>query len=43
MIRLEDVHKSFEENHVLRGVDLNVDKGESLVVIGGSGSGRVYF
>jgi phospholipid/cholesterol/gamma-HCH transport system ATP-binding protein len=40
MIRLEDVHKSFEENHVLRGVDLNVDKGESLVVIGGSGSGK---
>jgi phospholipid/cholesterol/gamma-HCH transport system ATP-binding protein len=40
MIELRDVHKSFDANHVLRGVNLKVEKGESLVVIGGSGSGK---
>ena len=37
---LKDVHKSFGGNHVLRGVDLTIDKGKSLVVIGGSGTGK---
>ncbi len=40
MIRIVDLHKSFGDNHVLRGVDLEVDRGESMVVIGGSGSGK---
>ncbi len=40
MIELKDVHKSFEKNHVLRGVNMEVKRGESLVVIGGSGSGK---
>ncbi|MEM9850448.1 MAG: ATP-binding cassette domain-containing protein [Pseudomonadota bacterium] len=40
MITLENIHKSFGLNHVLRGVDLTVDKGESLVIIGGSGTGK---
>lgn len=40
MIRVADVHKSFGENHVLRGAELEVKKGESMVVIGGSGSGK---
>jgi len=39
-IRVVDVHKSFGENHVLRGCDLEVRLGESMVVIGGSGSGK---
>lgn len=40
MIELRDIHRSFEGNHVLRGVNVKVEKGESLVVIGGSGSGK---
>ena len=40
MIELRDIHKSFEGKSVLRGVNLKVNKGESLVVIGGSGSGK---
>jgi len=40
MIRLENVHKTFGSNAVLRGVDLHVPKGESMVVIGGSGTGK---
>ena len=39
-ITLIDVHKSFGSKHVLRGVDLGVAKGESLVIIGGSGTGK---
>lgn len=40
MIKLEGVHKSFGNNHVLQGVDLAVTAGQSLVVIGGSGTGK---
>lgn len=39
-IRVVNLHKSFEGNQVLRGVDLEVRQGESMVVIGGSGSGK---
>ena len=40
MITLTNIHKSFGANAVLRGVDLQIDKGQSMVVIGGSGSGK---
>jgi ABC-type polar amino acid transport system ATPase subunit len=40
MVRLESVHKSFGDNLVLDGIDLSVDLGEVLVVIGPSGSGK---
>lgn len=40
MIEIVDLHKSFGEKVVLDGVNLNVEKGESMVVIGGSGSGK---
>lgn len=40
MITLDNVHKTFGTNAVLRGVNLSVAKGESLVIIGGSGTGK---
>jgi phospholipid/cholesterol/gamma-HCH transport system ATP-binding protein len=40
MIALADVCKSFGTNRVLQGVSLRLPKGESMVVIGGSGSGK---
>ncbi len=40
ILKLSGVEKSFATNHVLRGVDLDVAPGKSLVVIGGSGSGK---
>ena len=40
MIRFDDVHKAFGSNQVLRGVNLDVPKGQSMVIIGGSGTGK---
>ncbi len=40
MIALENVHKAFGSNRVLKGVTLAVESGQSLVVIGGSGTGK---
>ncbi len=40
MIVVKDVYKSFGSNHVLRGLNLQVQSGESMVVIGGSGTGK---
>lgn len=39
-IEIRNLHKSFGRKTVLDGVDLDVKKGESLVVIGGSGTGK---
>ena len=39
-IRIRDLRKSFGNKVVLNGLDLDVGEGESLVVIGGSGSGK---
>ena len=39
-IELHGVKKSFGTKHVLRGLDLEVGKGESVVIIGGSGTGK---
>ncbi|MFG6595890.1 amino acid ABC transporter ATP-binding protein [Sulfitobacter sp. 1A13368] len=40
MIEIENVHKSFGALQVLKGIDLTVEKGEVVSVIGGSGSGK---
>ena len=40
ILELKSVEKSFGSNHVLRGVDLDVAPGHSLVVLGGAGSGK---
>jgi polar amino acid transport system ATP-binding protein len=40
MLKLEGVNKSFGELHVLRGVDLEVQRGEVVCVLGPSGSGK---
>ncbi|WP_225029122.1 ABC transporter ATP-binding protein [Xinfangfangia pollutisoli] len=40
MIELSGVHKAFGANKVLQGVDLTIPRGESMVIIGGSGTGK---
>ncbi|MES2433813.1 MAG: ATP-binding cassette domain-containing protein [Pseudomonadota bacterium] len=40
MIELSRVAKAFGKNHVLRGVSLTIPRGQSMVVIGGSGTGK---
>jgi phospholipid/cholesterol/gamma-HCH transport system ATP-binding protein len=40
MVEVTDVRKSFETVDVLKGISLRLDKGETLVVMGGSGSGK---
>jgi len=40
MIEIENIHKSFNHRNVLKGVSLQVEEGEILAVIGGSGVGK---
>ena len=39
-VKMTDVHKHFGDNKVLNGVSVSVARGESLVIIGGSGTGK---
>jgi len=39
-IQIIDLRKSYGDNHVLRGVDMVVSRGETTVIIGGSGAGK---
>ena len=43
MINITNLHKSFGENEVLKGIDAHIKKGEVVVVIGPSGSGKSTF
>ena len=40
MLSVSNVHKSFGKNEILKGVSLNVNKGDVVVIIGPSGSGK---
>lgn len=40
MITLQNVHKAFDGKAALQGVDLHIEKGCSMVIIGGSGAGK---
>lgn len=40
MIQLQNIHKSFGKNEVLKGVDINVNKGDIISILGPSGSGK---
>ncbi|MBQ8950413.1 MAG: amino acid ABC transporter ATP-binding protein [Eubacterium sp.] len=43
MIRVKDLHKSFNGREVLKGIDEEIEEGEVVVVIGPSGSGKSTF
>jgi len=40
MIKLENIHKYYGDLHVLKGVSLDIEKGETVTLIGGSGEGK---
>jgi len=40
MLRLTDIHKSFHHQQVLKGIDLEINPGEVIVILGPSGSGK---
>lgn len=40
MIEIQDLHKRFDDNQVLRGIDLTIKQGETLAIIGPSGCGK---
>ena len=40
VIEIVNLHKAFNKKHVLQGVNLHIESGETMVVIGGSGSGK---
>ncbi|MBM7702722.1 amino acid ABC transporter ATP-binding protein [Metabacillus iocasae] len=43
MIKINNLHKSFDQLQVLKGMDLEIEKGKVVVVIGPSGSGKTTF
>lgn len=40
IVQFIDVHKSFNSNHVHRGINLSINEGENVCILGGSGSGK---
>ena len=43
MINVKDLHKNFEDLEVLKGVSVEIEKGDVMCVIGPSGSGKSTF
>ena len=40
MIKIKDIHKSFGSLEVLKGIDLTINKGEVVSIVGPSGAGK---
>lgn len=43
MIKIRQIHKTFGDNPVLKGIDLDIQKGQVVVILGPSGSGKTTF
>ncbi|MDU8924394.1 amino acid ABC transporter ATP-binding protein [Pasteurellaceae bacterium LIM206] len=43
MIKIRNIHKTFGDNAILRGIDLDINKGQVVVILGPSGSGKTTF
>ncbi|CKJ92183.1 ABC transporter ATP-binding protein%2C amino acid [Neisseria meningitidis] len=43
MIKIRNIHKTFGKNTILRGINLDVCKGQVVVILGPSGSGKTSF
>lgn len=43
MIEVKDIHKSFGDSHILKGISTSFDKGKTNLIIGQSGSGKTVF
>ncbi|WP_150538547.1 amino acid ABC transporter ATP-binding protein [Actinobacillus vicugnae] len=43
MIKISNIHKTFGDNTILRGIDLEIKKGQVVVILGPSGSGKTTF
>ena len=40
LLLIENLHKSFDDNKVLNGISFHLDKGETKVIVGPSGTGK---
>lgn len=43
MIKIRNIHKTFGQNTILNGIDLDIQKGQVVVILGPSGSGKTTF
>jgi len=42
MIKVTNIHKSYGKLEVLKGIDLEIKKGEIISIVGASGAGKIY-